>query len=151
MDQKFEIASQERLKFVEKISDLFMQKVMGRLEENYALAFITDESHLSDFSPPNDIDKKHRDGEHGKKIFSYVAVFREKGIPFSKARREERETDPYYPVYFKNDILRITEEVFGVDIYEVINNPIVEICHYLATNMTNEYKLELGLIKGDEK
>ena len=131
---KIEIASQERLKFVKKIEDIFTKEIIG--EE----CLITDESTLTDFTCMFDVSYSIGQSDNGlylfkiKRVKDLLSNEYEEEIIESEASNEKQE----YILKIKN--------VFGVDITDVYGLKFPDLFLYLYKHIPQLNKKRLGLI-----
>lgn len=130
---KIEISSQEKLTFLKKIEEVFIEKVL----ENDAL--ITDESDLYDFISMFDISRSVKKLDNGKYLFK---MKRSKDLFSNEYEEIEFEDEA---VNDKQEYIDKVKKIFGVDISEVLSFKLPELFHYILINMPELNKKRLKL------
>jgi hypothetical protein len=132
---RFELAPQEKQKLVEPIQDIFLKRVLG-----FEDALITDESLLRDFFPFSK-DKAIRKGKtKTKMVFSIRQYIGPKINPNDEHWRQERKKEKNWvtkeieaePQSSVDEVIEKTKAVFGVDISDICQKPLVEILFHIA-------------------
>lgn len=127
------ISSQEKLIFLKKIEETFIEKV---LKNN---SIITDESTLYDFVSMLDISKSIKKLDNGKYLFKMKRL---KDIFSNEYEEIEFEDEA---VNDKQEYIDKIKKVFGVDISEVFSFKLPELFHYILINMPELNKKRLKL------
>ena len=130
---KIEISSQEKLTFLKKIEEVFIEKVL----ENDVL--ITDESDLYDFVSMFDVSRIVKKLDNGKYLFK---MKRSKDLFSNEYEEIEFEDEA---VNDKQEYIDKVKKVFGVDISEVFSFKLPELSHYILINMPELNKKRLKL------
>ena len=130
---KIEISSQEKLIFLKKIEETFIEKVL----ENDAL--ITDESDLYDFVSMFDVSRSVKKLDNGKYLFK---IKRSKDLFSNEYEEIEFEDEA---VNDKQEYIDKVKKVFGVDISEIFSFKLPELFHYILINMPELNKKRLNL------
>lgn len=130
---KIDISSQEKLTFLKKIEEVFIEKVL----ENEAL--ITDESDLYDFVSIFDVSRSVKKLDNGKYLFK---MKRSKDLFSNEYEEIEFEDEA---VNDKQEYIDKVKKIFGVDISEVFFFKLPELFHYILINMPELNKKRLNL------
>ncbi len=130
---KIEMYSQEKLTFLKKIEEIFIEKVLKND------VFITDESDLYDFVSMFDISRSVKKLDNGKYLFK---MKRSKDLFSNEYEEIEFEDEA---VNDKQEYIDEVKKVFGVDISEVFSFKLPELFHYILINMPELNKKRLKL------
>ena len=133
---KIEMYSQEKLTFLKKIEEIFIEKVLKND------VFITDESDLYDFVSMFDISRSVKKLDNGKYLFK---MKRSKDLFSNEYEEIEFEDEA---VNDKQEYIDEVKKVFGVDISEVFSFKLPELFHYILINMPelNKKRLKLTIL-----
>ena len=130
---KIEMYSQEKLTFLKKIEEIFIEKVLKND------VFITDESDLYDFVSMFDISRSVKKLDNGKYLFK---MKRSKDLFSNEYEEIEFEDEA---VNDKQEYIDKVKKIFGVDISEVFSFKLPELFHYILINMPELNKKRLKL------
>ena len=130
---KIDMYSQEKLTFLKKIEEIFIEKVLKND------VFITDESDLYDFVSMFDISRSVKKLDNGKYLFK---MKRSKDLFSNEYEEIEFEDEA---VNDKQEYIDEVKKVFGVDISEVFSFKLPELFHYILINMPELNKKRLKL------
>lgn len=128
------IASQEKLTFLKKIEEIFLDKV---IEKD---AIITDESTLSDFICIFDVSNSIKELDNGKHLFKFKVCKKLFSNEFEEKIVEEFATNE------KQEYINKAKLIFGVDISDKTNLYLPELFHYIIVSMPEINKKRLNLI-----
>ena len=141
---KFEIAPREQLLFLEKLEEIFLDKILGHPE-----ALVTDESLIFDFCT---FDIEHSIGK-GKKagtnIFKYYKRIPKKDL-FGNLEKGFIKKDIFIEskaIHYRKWIIRKCKRFFNVDITDYYDKYLPELLKFIMQNLSKEKALELGLVK----
>lgn len=127
------ISSQEKLTFLKKIEEVFIEKVL----ENKSL--ITNESDLYDFVSMFDVSRSVKKLDNGKYLFKMKRL---KDLFSNEYEEIEFEDEA---VNDKQEYIDKVKKVFGVDISEVFSFKLPELFYYILINMPELNKKRLKL------
>lgn len=127
------ISSQEKLTFLKKIEEVFIEKVL----ENESL--ITNESDLYDFVSMFDVSRSVKKLDNGKYLFKMKRL---KDLFSNEYEEIEFEDEA---VNDKQEYIDKVKKVFGVDISEVFSFKLPELFYYILINMPELNKKRLKL------
>ena len=147
--QEVECAQRERILFVERIGSIFL----GRIFDQEDALVVTDESRLWDFANwgSYDIESALRPGSSaGHFVFKKKKSFTRAEFAAYRSARREGLTLPFEeieaePTYFRRDVVRKTQDVFGVDISSVFDRELPEVFLFVASHMPLTKRVMLGL------
>lgn len=133
----FKKAPDTKSQTLEKIGDLFIEKVIG-IEDG---AMWTDLTLIHDFTSEDFRDADREGSKPGFYIFSFKRYIGPK--PFNRESRKEAKNWELVEYEaegkdVKGDIIRKAEELFGVNITEVYDQYLVEVLTYIVANMSEE-------------
>lgn len=130
---KIELSSKEQLRFVNRIENIFVDKIF---EDN---VLITDESSLLDFISFFDISRSIGISENGLHLFKILKC---KSL---KPREVEEEIIEIEADYSKQEYIEKIERVFGINVSEQFHYKLPDLFLYLLQNLDLNKKKELGI------
>ena len=130
---KIELADQTEFKKLDDIVDLFLEKVLGVKD-----ALVGDESKIFDFisfPKENALRKGKTPGTYIFEIRTYKGPIKDGLIQGSRNQNNwVTKKVELIPGFSKEDVVKHTLEVFGVNIEDQYNKPIVQIVQHIIKN-----------------